>query len=141
MGNIIELCNQFKTDVEKNQFLVKQHETILSLTNENKRLIEEVEHLKTLLVASAPILNPTTRVILTPEEALIEQQIELIQNRSYNAELTLEDVKKLDLLLKNKKLSKEQNVSLQGESKKVDKKNYTNAELILLASSKSPEGT
>ena len=135
MNNVIEIFNEFKTTVEKEQFITKQHTAITSLMAQNRKLSAEVDHLKELLlnVAQAPKVE---RIIITPEEALIERQIELINNRAFNQELTLEDTKKLDLLIKNKRLFQEQSTTIQGESKKLDKKQYSNAELILLASKK-----
>lgn len=143
MGNITEIFNEFKTKVEKDQFVAKQHETIELLVEKNKQLSAEVEHLKKLLINSVPMLtqeSSVSKIIITPEEAVIESQIQIIQDRSYNQELTLEDVKKLDLLIKNKRLVKEQSTTIQGESKKIDKKHYTNAQLITIAS-KGTDGT
>lgn len=131
MGNVLEIFNEFKTKVEKEQFLSKQHETISILLEKNKELTQEIIKLKQLL--TTPVVE---RVILTPEEALIETQIQFIHERSYTTELTLEEVKKLDLLIKNKKIIKEQQneITIQAESKNLDKKDYSNIELIQLAS-------
>lgn len=141
MGDIIELCNEFKTEMERTQFIAKQHQAILQLMAKNKQLESEIVHLKELLVNSTPLLvsdSKVERIIVTPEEALIERQIDMIQQRAYSTELTLEDTKKLDLLIKNKRLAKEQSTTINGESKKVEKKSLTKAELILIASQKSP---
>lgn len=137
MGDVIEIFNEFKTKVEREQFLNSQHKTISTLIAKNTQLTQEVEHLKKMLLDSMPILsqeNPVSKIILTPEEALIETQIQMIQDRSFNQELTLEDVKKLDILIKNKRLVKEQSTTIQGESKKVDKKNFSREDLIRIAS-------
>lgn len=139
MGNIVELSQEFKAEIEQGKTLAPVQNTITALVAENKALTNEVERLKLLLAATNSALgqeNEVLRVILTPEEALIEGQIEILQNRAINFELTLEDVKKLDLLIKNKRLVKEQSTTIQGESKKIDKKNHSNAELILLAAKK-----
>lgn len=139
MADIIELFNDFKTNIEKEQFLVKQHVAITQLMHQNKQLQQEIEHLKALLAQSSsllPALSPVEKIIMTPEEALIEHQIELIRNRSFDRELTLEDTKKLDLLIKNKRLAKEQSTTIQGEFKKIDKKNFSDAELIQIVSTK-----
>jgi hypothetical protein len=143
MGNITEIFNEFKTKVEKEQFVKQQHDTITALMTKNAQLEQEVAHLKKMLVESVPLLpqeNPVSKIILTPEEAVIESQIQIIQDRSYGQELTLEDVKKLDLLIKNKRLVKEQSTTIQGESKKVDKKQLSHAELILIASKGPSDG-
>lgn len=139
MSDIIQLFNQFRDDVEKQQFLEKQHALILKLQKDNKNLQIEINHLKNLLTQSVPLLMPeVVNVIVTPEEAVIDKQIELLQARGIDRELTLEDTKKLDLLIKNKRLVKEQSTTIQGESKKIDKRSVSNAELILIASKKEP---
>lgn len=136
MGEIVEIFNDFKTEVERQQFITKQHEAISQLLVQNRALSAEVEHLKTLLTSTVLIEHPTVTIEKSLEELLIDTQIGLIKLRGMS-ELTLEDVKKLDLLLKNKSLIKSQDVSIQAESKKLDKKHYTNAELIKLASVKN----
>lgn len=137
MSNVIQLFNEFKTVSEKEQFIAQQHATIGSLIAKNKQLIIEIDHLKKLLLDSTSMLvePKVERVILTAEEALIEGQIEILKSRAYT-ELTLEDVKKLDLLIKNKRLAKEQSTTIQGESKKLEKKQYSNAELIQIVNTK-----
>jgi hypothetical protein len=99
--NISSLNKEFKTTAENQQFIEAQLKTIKSLMNKNKLLEEEIVQLRQML--SVPTVE---KVIVTPEQALIEDQILIIQNRSYLQELSLEDVKKLDLLLKNKLLIK-----------------------------------
>ena len=139
MAEVIELFNQFKTKMEKERFIEQQHNTILTLTAQKNKLQAEVDHLKELLLGSTQLLapeQPVERIIVTPEEALIESQISILQNRSLGTELTLEDVKKLDLLLKNKNLIKASDPSIKAESKKVDKQSLSHAELIQIASIK-----
>lgn len=143
MSDVIEIFNEFKNKIEKEQFVTKQHDTIESLKAKNLQLEQEVTHLKKMLMDSVPLLPQEAsvqKIILTPEEALIESQLKILEERSYGSELTLEEVKKLDLLIKNKNIIKDQNKVLQGESKKISKKNYSNAELIALAS-KGPDGS
>lgn len=103
MSNIQDI-GSLKKDFEAEEtkkFIEAQHKTIATLISKNKSLEQEILELKQL------IYQPTTSVVIvTPEQALIDTQIEIIQNRSYLQELSLEDVKKLDLLLKNKFLIK-----------------------------------
>lgn len=136
-SNIVEMFNDFKTEVEKQQFIEQQYKTIKSLMDKNKQLNEEVVHLKKLLLDSTSITvqqHEVSRIIVTPEEALIESQLNMIQGRAYLSELTLEDVKKLDLLLKNKRLNKEQSTTVQSESKTMDKDSYSATELMQIVS-------
>ena len=143
MSNITDLMNSFKDDVEKQEYIVKQQKVITNLLKEKQTLQKEIEHLKELLISNNnlfPTNNIVTTVIVTPEEGLIDRQIELIQNRGVLSELTLEDTKKLDLLLKNKNIIKEQNKPIKAESTKLDKKNLSNAQLIQIMSAKKTDG-
>lgn len=135
MSNIVELFKEFKSDREKQEFIAAQQATIEALLKSNTALKDEVEHLKALLLGSTQLLNEpkVERIILSPEEALIERQIAFIQARGVNSEVTLEDVKKLDLLLKNKHLSKEKSETFSGESRKPDRKNLSSKDLIQIA--------
>lgn len=82
----------------------------------NKRLEAEVTHLKELVGTAVPII---TKITLTPEELLIEDQINILQQRSRaEGELELNDVKKLDILLRCKKLIREE-APIEAESKPV----------------------
>lgn len=99
-GDILAMFEQFKDSAEKQAYLSAQHKTISALLEKNQQQELEIEHLKSLLSAQVGTF------IISPEEALIESQIKIIQNRSFGQELDLEDVKKLDLLLKNKNLIK-----------------------------------
>lgn len=139
MSDIKELFNQFRDDLEKQEYFEKQQLVITNLLKEKKKMQDEIDHLKDLLCSTNQLLptdNKVEKIIVTPEEDLIERQIYLIQQRGLERELTLEDTKKLDLLLKNKNLIKDENKPIAGESSKADKKNFTQAQLIQIASSK-----
>lgn len=142
MAEVIELFNEFRTKAEKERFIQQQHNTILTLAAQKAQLEAEITHLKELLGSNTQLIeseSSVSRVIVTPEEALIESQINILQNRSLGQELTLEDVKKLDLLLKNKNIIKSHDETIKADSKKVDKKSLSKAELIQIASSKQDE--
>jgi hypothetical protein len=124
--DISHLHQQFKTDLEKQQFVEKQQELIACLNVKIKEQQEEISHLKRMLITN----NEVEKVILTPEEALIEDQILLIQDRSYGKELSLEDVKKLDILLKAKKTIKDEKKTIKAESKTIT---FTNNDLLQIA--------
>lgn len=112
MSNLVDISHlhkNFQSDMEKQQFMEAQHKTIIEL----KRQVDEKDKELALLRSDTKV----ERFIVSPEEALIEEQISIIQNRSYGQELSLEDVKKLDILLKNKTLVKTQR-DLKGSSKK-----------------------
>lgn len=109
MNDVVAMFQQFKSDREKQEFIAAQHKTLSFLMEENQRLQTEVEHLKTLLGGMSGTF------IVSPEEALIESQVKIIHNRSFGQELDLEDVKKLDLLLKNLKIIRESSKTIKAE--------------------------
>lgn len=143
MTNVIDVTEIFKTfknDKEKQKFLEAQFEAVLELQRKIRTLEEENLHLKTLLATNVPSLNIPLPIIISPEEYLIDKQISILEERgriSADPELTLEEVKKLDLLLKNKKIIKDGKEVIKIE--KVTKGKLTNKELALIASSKKIE--
>lgn len=124
--DISHLHKEFKNDVEQNQFIEAQQKTIVQLQQQIHTYKEELARIKRLL--SEPE-DGIERVILSPEEALVSDQIMMIQERSYAKELSLEDVKKLDILLKHKKSFKDEDKTLKADSKKVY---LSNEELLKL---------
>lgn len=131
--NITTLYKEFKSDVEKQAFIKVQYELIANLTEKVKNQEEEIVHLKDLLVSSA---GKTSVIIVTPEQALIDDQIRLIRERSIGIELELEDVKKLDLLLKNQSLIKK--VEPDTFDAKFKKLGIPNSDLLAIASGTKP---
>jgi hypothetical protein len=139
-SNVIDVKDLFealKTDYEKQKFIEAQFQVVLELQTKMKTLEEENLHLKELLVANAPNINIPIPIIVTPEEFLIDKQISILEQRgrSLGAELSLEEVKKLDLLLKNKKMIKDGQQTIEVKGKPVKGK-LSNKELALIASKK-----
>lgn len=77
-------------------------ELVSNLERENKVLHKQVQELKHQLA------QRTLGHHMTPEELVCIEQIGILHNRSSQRELSLEEVKKLDLLIKNLRLIKEQ---------------------------------
>ncbi len=125
MNDIVNL-KEFKSDIEKGDFIAAQHRTIVDLLKNKTHLEEEIQHLKQLLINSVED-SKVERIIVTPEEGLIAKQIDLLKQKGILEELDLEDVKKLDLLLKNKHIIKVQQDAIRASSKKVT---YSNSELL-----------
>ncbi len=125
---------KFKDILQLTAFAEAQHKTIDKLTKRCTELQEEVEHLKTLISSTTELLpkeQNVTKIIVSKEEAVLDAQINLLYQRALDKELTLEETKKLDLLIKNKEAIKEK--SIPAKSKKFDRKDVSDAELILLA--------
>lgn len=123
MSNVISL-NNFKTLEEWKEFAEKQLITIQFLQEANKHLQEELK--KSLPIKTQGVVST---IIVSPEQALLDDQILMIQTRAYMKELNLEDVKKLDILLKNQRLIKEDSKTIDVKSKPV----HTTSELLQIA--------
>lgn len=137
--NIIDLFHQYKSDTEKEAFLQQVYKNITQLIEKNTQLEDEIRHLKNLLANTTPLLNekPVEKIVLTPEEALIDAQIEMIRSSNFANEMDLNDVKKLEILLKSKKLLKDEGKTFSGSSKLAP---VSNADLLQIAA-KKPKST
>lgn len=138
--SITTLAGTFADEKSLQTYCDEQFKTIKILSEENNKLKEEINHLKFLVASTTEILgvgqNPI-QIIVSNEQALLEAQINLIQKRSMTVELSLEDTKRLDLLLKNLKLVKELEApTFKGESKPV----ISDEKLLELASKKYEQG-
>jgi hypothetical protein len=107
MSDVVDIKELQQQAVEKSnqEFAVQQQKLIEKLLIENKRQQERVAHLEQLIKS----LQSTEGVVqrLTPEELICIEQINILHNRSSQRELTLEEVKRLDLLVKNLRLIRE----------------------------------
>lgn len=83
----------------------------VKLKKENKALRETVTKLLNELDRIRDLDRTPSKLILTPEEELLEMQINNLNAVSRERKLTLEEVKTLDLLIKNKRLIKKQSTS------------------------------
>lgn len=130
MADIITLAGTFKSQKELQAYADAQYLALKGAHEKIKKLEEEVTHLQTMLAANTALIEDSRveRLIKTPELAIIEAQIQILQNRAMQKELTLEEVKTLDLLIKNKKLLSDEPTAINGSAKK--KRTYTDAELI-----------
>lgn len=85
-------------------FAQAQNNLLERLHREVQRLEDKNKHLEKLLVTKSNGLV----MQLTPEETICIQQISFIEEQSMKRALTLEEVKRLDLLVKNLKLIREE---------------------------------
>jgi hypothetical protein len=105
--------------------LAKQSKTQI-LEDENKALRERVMELESSLLHSA----------IRPEELICIEQIELLKQKSTGRELTLDEVRRLDILIKNLRL-------IQGQSTEAtehkDYRNVKEADLVAIARTKEDD--
>lgn len=108
--------------------------TIKSANDRIKQLENEVHHLQQLLAETTPLIEDSNvaKIIKSPELVICEAQIQILQNRALQKELTLEEVKTFDLLVKNKKILLGE-APLDGSSKRKPKQVYSDEALIQLA--------
>lgn len=137
MSNIIklpEIGKEFKTIKELSEYSTAQFYALQGAVEKIQKLQEEISHLQTLLASTTSLIedNNVSSIIKSPELAIVEAQINLLTNRAIRQELTLEEVKILDLLVKNKRLLSDESTTIEGKTAK-PKKEYSEAQLISLA--------
>jgi hypothetical protein len=74
-----------------------------SLLKEAQVLKEKVKHLESLLTKSLPVIGDPDD--LSPEYNIAEIELKRLMEKSIAGTLTLEEIKKYDILVKNKRLS------------------------------------
>lgn len=89
------------------EYSLAQYATIESLKKENDSLQEKIAHLESLLINSKQRAMP-----LSDEEIICIEQINVIKTKSSLRELSLDEVKRLDLLIKNLRLIRQQSTQV-----------------------------
>lgn len=74
---------------------------------ENEALRNEVVHLKQLLTFTAPLISRGIKIEVPKEQAACEMQLEMLHKKSKERELTLEETKRLEILIKSLYLIKD----------------------------------
>lgn len=106
--------DDIKSVKKKAELVIKNHELeefnksqfalITKLKKENEELKNRIEHLENILKGNS--------YGISSEELICIEQIENLKKISSKRELTLEEVKKLDLLIKNLRLIREQSTEV-----------------------------
>lgn len=135
MSNIISIEELRKEFLEKSkpkdvkEFVQKQQELLEKFMRECQELKKQLEHANDVI---KNLGNPLTLNKDNSEELICIEQIQILKDRSKTRELDINDVKKLDILIKNLRLIRSQptdNIS-------VPYKDLSDSELIAIASSK-----
>jgi len=102
-------------DKEENaqQFIESQQKVIEKLCKQIEVLKEKNEHLENVLKS---VVRPNMTIEVTAEELICIEQINIIKNRSSQRELSTDEVKKLDLLIKNLKLLRQESTVIMSKS-------------------------
>lgn len=136
MSEVISIQDLKKEFAEKTKakdlkvFAESQQRLLEKLMNENNQLKDKLNHLEKQMTTLDVAIK------LQPEEVICLQQIDLLKKRSESRELSLDEVKRLDLLIKNLRLIREQSTQV------IDTKDYTEVkedELVAIARTAFPE--
>lgn len=85
-----------------------QFKLLESYQKENEDLKAQVAHLKELLTSTAPLIGGDVSIIEVPQEqAICEIQLRMLNEKAQGRELTLEETKRLEILVKSLYLIKE----------------------------------
>ncbi len=130
-----------KTILEHEAKLVAFAQTIDKLMKSLEAKDAEIMHLRELLLGgNLPVVEGSvTRLEISDEEEIAEIQLQKLKAKSNLGELTLEEVKKYDLLVKNKRLA-QGNATMIPDYQKLPS-NTSKKELIQLAAYKNSEET
>jgi len=120
MDDIFSLSRKFENFEELKKYSDKQYSALVKAHDTITRLQEEIKHLQGLIAATQPLIgeNETTVVVKSSEQTICEMEIEKLKATSMNRSLTLEETKRLDLLVKNLLLCKGQYKDIEPPYKK-----------------------
>lgn len=136
-SKIVTLAGEFKNKTELKVYCDSLYNSLSTALEEINKLKTENSHLKNLLQSTVPIIGSASQPI-SNEELICIKQIELLSKFAQTRELSLDEVKKLDLLNKNLRL-------IRGQTGNDDRNKEKEAipiemkDLIAIASSKESE--
>lgn len=112
-----------------------ENSQVLALKEQLKKAHEEIAHLKQLLMSYSPLVGQPEVAPVTDEEIITLKQLERLKQQALIRELTLDEVKRMDLLVKNKRLA--QGAATQiNDNKKDLPRDVSPAQLIEIATKK-----
>ncbi len=107
LESISKISEKFQTETELQQYCDRQYVALKQARDIIQSLRSEVTHLKVLLSSSNHLVNsPPELIVKSVEQSICEIQIEMLRGEAMSRQLTLEETKRLDLLVKNLLLCK-----------------------------------
>lgn len=128
--------NQLKTQILKlEEKCIALSQVIDSLLKQNESKEEEISHLKAMLGKTVPIIGESNPIAInvTDEELIADIQLRKLKDAARTRELTLDEIKKFDLLVKNKRLAQGNATEIEG---KTLSKQLPKTQLLQIASKK-----
>lgn len=126
--NVIQLSNgmEFRTQRELLAYANTQYLAMHSMLEKVKELESKNKHLEEMLdsVSVQPIIK-------TIDQCIVEEQIERLREISLARQLSNEEIKSLDVLIRNRLLLSGQATTIPGQEKK--KKDLSPAQLTIIA--------
>jgi hypothetical protein len=119
MDDIKSLSKRSKKEIEED--LSSKNNEIYILKQDNIILKQKIEQLESFLASQNVITN---------EELICIEQIGVLKSKSTSRELSLDEVKRLDILIKNLRLIKNQSTDATDEK---DYRNVKEADLVAIA--------
>lgn len=107
-GEIVDvtaLVGKFKNRAELQKYAEVLFKSFKEAVQKLQALEDENKHLKALLAASVPQL-PTTKLVVPDEQVIAEIQLRQLKDTAMERPLTLDETKRLDLLVKTLYLAK-----------------------------------
>lgn len=112
-------------------------QTIDKLLKQLEEKTNEIRHLQEMLMKSIPVIGDITPMIVSDEEVIAEYQLKALKSAAMMRDLTLDEVKRFDLLVKNKRLAQGNATTI--EAQKNLPKNLSKEELLKIASKPKKE--
>jgi len=119
-----ELINSIKpkSELELSQdTALKLGYEVVALKEQLQQKVQEVQHLRTLLESMPTPSGEVSPLLLSDIEIITRMQIDKLKQNSMSRELTLDEVKRLDLLVKNQRLVQGESTENTGSAKKTVK--------------------
>jgi hypothetical protein len=137
LENITHLNIKFKNIEELQLYCDSQYRSLQRANEVIKKLEAEIVHLKNIIVTTVPIIEPKQeQFIVSTEQSICEMEIERLRKTSMDRGLTLEETKRLDLLVKNLHIAKKGTKDIAPDYKKLPE--TSEAELLQIAATPEP---
>lgn len=131
--------NDLRTELlrAEDKFL-KMSEVCDNLIKQLEYKEEEISHLKSLLSGMTPVIGEVQVLPISDEELIADIQLRKLRDNAKIRELTLDETRKFDLLVKNKRLAQGQATNIDKNEDKLPK-SLGSKQLLQIASKKTED--